>query len=173
MGEYLGMRIAVASNDHEHLGYFKAARQHKLVVQKCNACGLMRAFPGTGCIFCASLDWEWVEVSGKGHIYSYQIVTQAIQPAFREWVPYPTVLIELDEQKEVPWRDPAEGHTVSMRVLANLVKPDDVSRPEDQENVAIGKRVKAVFVDVDDEIGVVQFALSDDPPEHEPWRAPV
>ena len=173
MGEYLGMRIVVAPNDYEHLGYFQAARQHKLVVQKCNDCGLMRAFPGTACLFCTSLSWEWVEVSGKGHIYSYQIVMQAIQPSFRDWVPYPTVIVELDEQKEIPWREPAEGHTVSMRILANLVRADDPTQPEIEENVAIGKRVQAVFIDVDDEIGVVQFALSDEAPEHEPRRVSV
>ena len=33
----------------------------------------------------------------KGVIYSYEIVTQAIQPAFADWVPYPVVLVELDE----------------------------------------------------------------------------
>ena len=40
----------------------------------------------------------------QGTIYSYEIVTQAIQPAFADWVPYPVVLVELDEQRSVPWR---------------------------------------------------------------------
>ena len=173
MAQYLGMNIVVTPNDTEHLGQFRAARQHKLVVQKCNECGMLRGHPGRACPFCTSLSWEWREVSGKGVIYSYQIVPQAIQPAFRDWLPYPGVLIELDEQRQVQWRGGKEGHTVSVRFSTNLVKADNLLEPEDEENVAIGKRVKAVFVDLDDEIALIQFALSDEPPETEPWRAPV
>ena len=173
MADYMGMRIVVASNDHDHLGFFKAARQHKLVVQKCGDCGLLRGSPGRACPFCTSLKWDWQEVSGKGTIYSYEIVPQAIQPAFRDWVPYAIVLVELDEQRRIPWRGGKEGHTVSLRFTTNLVKAENPLMREKEENVAIGKRVKAVFVDLDDENGLLQFALSDEPPEHTPWRAPV
>jgi hypothetical protein len=112
-------------------------------------------------------------VSGKGTIYSYQIVTQAIQPAFRDWVPYAIVLVDLDEQRRVPWRNAEEGEYVSVRMVANLVKPNDPTKPEDQENVAIGKRVEVCFIDLDDKMALPQFRLSNEPPEHTPWRAPV
>ncbi|MBI4216324.1 MAG: OB-fold domain-containing protein [Chloroflexi bacterium] len=173
MAEYKGMNIFVAPNDHEHLGLFKAARQHKLVVQKCADCGRLRGHPGRACPFCTSLNWDWQEVSGKGTIYSYEIVTQATRPAFRDWVPYPVVLVELDEQRQVPWQGGLEGHTVSLRMAGNLVKADNPLEREDEERVAIGQRVKVVFVDLDDELGLVQWALSGEPPEHTPWRAPV
>ncbi len=170
MAQYLGMNIVVAPNDHEHLGHFQAARRHKLAVQRCNDCGLLRGHFGRACPFCTSLEWHWHEVSGKGAIYTYQIVTQAIQPAFRAIVPYPIVLVELDEQRDVPWRGGREGHTVSLRIMANLMKPDNLGQPEDEQNVMIGKRVTAAFIDLDDDIGLLQWALSDEPPEHEPWR---
>lgn len=173
MADYRGMNVFVQPFDQEHKGYFEAARQHKLVIQKCTECGLLRGQPGRACPFCTSLEWEWQEVSGKGTIYSYQIVTQAIQPAFRDWVPYATVLVELDEQRAVPWRGGKEGHTVSVRVTANLVKEDDPMQHEEEENVAIGHRVKIVFVDLDDEIALPQWTLSGEQPEHTPWRAPV
>ena len=53
-------------------------------------------------------------------IFSYEIVTQAIQPAFADWIPYPVVASrELDEQRGVPWRGWEEGETVSVRLIRN------------------------------------------------------
>jgi uncharacterized OB-fold protein len=105
---------------------------------------------------------EWHEVEGRGTIYSYEIVTQAIQPGFRDWLPYPVVLVELDEQRGVP--TPDEG----LRIIANLVTSD--FRPEAEEQVAIGRRVRVVFQPLDDEVALPQFTLTDEPPEGRVWR---
>jgi uncharacterized OB-fold protein len=172
MAEYRGMHVFVQPFDKEHKGFFEAARRHKLVVQKCTACGKLRGSPGTACPFCTSPDWEWHEVSGRGVIYSYQIVTQAMQPQFRDWAPYPVILVELDEQRREPWHHGEEGESVSVRLVANLVKLDDPTQHEDEENVAIGMRVQVCFVDLDDEISLPQFCLTDEPPEHKPWKNP-
>jgi uncharacterized protein len=160
VASYKGLELVVQPTDSEHRGYYEEARQHRLVVQRCGSCGLLRGAIGAACPFCTSLDWSWQPVSGKGEIYSYQIVTQAVLPAFRDWVPYPVVLVELDEQRNVPWRGGREGETVSLRVVANLCSPDP-SRPEAEENVAIGKRVEVCFVDLDDTMALPQFRLSD------------
>ena len=72
---------------------------------------MLRGAIGAACPFCTSLDWSWQPVSGKGEIYSYQIVAQAVQPAFADWVPYPVVLVELDEQRDVPWHGGSEDET--------------------------------------------------------------
>ncbi len=85
---------------------------------------MLRGAIGAACPFCTSLDWTWHPVSGKGEIYSYQMVVQAVQPAFADWVPYPVVLVELDEQRNVPWRGGKEDETISVRVIANLVTAD-------------------------------------------------
>ena len=45
--------------------------------------------------------------------------------------------------------------------------------PEDPAEVAIGKRVEVCFVPFDDTMALPQFRLSDEPPEHAPWRAPI
>ena len=100
--EYRGMRLIVPENDMEFLGYYEAARQHKLVMKQCSACNLMRFPPGSGCPWCMSLDWTWQEVSGKGTIYSYEIIVHAIQPGFKEIAPYAVIVVELDEQRGVP-----------------------------------------------------------------------
>ncbi len=111
-------------------------------------------------------------MSGRGAIYSYQIVTQAVHPAFTDWVPYPIVLVELDEQRGLPWRDGRESEAVSVRLMANLCRRDDATAPEDEEQVAIGKRVEVCFVDLGDDLALPQFRLTDEPAEVVPWRAP-
>jgi uncharacterized protein len=159
MGVYKGLQLIVQPTDSEHRGYYEEARRHRLVVQQCGTCGMLRGAIGAACPFCTALDWSWHPVSGGGEIYSYQIVTQAVQPAFRDWVPYPVVLVELDEQRAVPWRGGAEDETVSLRVIANLCGADPMV-PEAEENVAIGKRVEVCFVDLDDTMALPQFRLS-------------
>src|SRR3989338_6565307 len=112
---YKGMEVSVADLDQEHKGFFEAAREHRLVVKKCKGSALLRWDPSPACPWCASLEWEWQQVSGNGTIYSYEIVTQPIQPGFRDWVPYPIVLVELDEQRGVPTAAEA------LRMIGNLV----------------------------------------------------
>ena len=163
--EYKGQGINITDNDSEYKGYFDAASEHKLVVKKCQDCGMLRGEPGPGCPWCTSLKWEWQEVSGKGTIYSYQIVAHSIIPGFRDWVPYAIVLVELDEQSGNP--TPDDG----LRITANLL--NDNMEPEAEENVAIGKRVEVAFLDTDDGLSLPQFKLSNEAPKGEVWRYPV
>src|SRR5436190_13892042 len=85
MPEYKGMNLIMPTSDQEIRPYFEAAAQGRLVMRRCPECGLLRYPPGAGCPWCSSLGWEWAEVSGRGTIYSYEIVTQAIQPGFADW----------------------------------------------------------------------------------------
>ena len=162
--EYRGLRVSIPDNDSEYKGYFEAAREHRLVVRKCQDCGLLRGEPGPACPWCASMGWEWETVSGKGTIYSYQIVAHAVLPGFKDWTPFPIVLVELDEQSGKP------GEGDGLRFTANLLQ--DSMEPEDEENVAIGKRVEVVFQDTADGLTLPQFKLSAEAPPGEVWRYP-
>ena len=162
MTEYKGMTVLIAENDVEYHGYFESARGHRLVMQRCGRCGLLRYPPGAGCPWCSNLEYTWQEVSGKGTIYSYEIVAQAILPGFRDWVPYPVVLVELDEQRGVPTADEA------LRMVTNLLRGDGT--PEDEANVAIGRRVEVTFVDVDETFTLPQFKLSAEPSAETVWQ---
>jgi uncharacterized OB-fold protein len=162
--QYRGMTLVIPDNDSEWIEYFAFARQHRLMLRGCAACGLMRYPPTHACPWCAALDWTWQEVSGRGTIHSYEIVCHAIQPGFREVTPYPVVLVELDEQRGRPTPDEA------LRIIANLVTPD--LSMEDERSVAIGKRVRVVFQDLADHIAVPQFTLSEQPPTQRVWRLP-
>ncbi len=57
--EYRGMNLVIPENDSEWREHFKLARQHKLMLRGCRACGLLRYPPSHGCPWCASLEWEW------------------------------------------------------------------------------------------------------------------
>ena len=162
--EYRGMNLVIPENDSEWREHFKLARSHKLMMRACKACSLMRYPPSHGCPWCQSLEWQWKEVSGKGTIHSYEIVAHAIQPGFKDWTPYPVVLVELDEQRGRPTAD--EG----LRIIANLVTQD--GRPEAESKVAIGARVRVVFHDLSDDFALPQFELSGEPPEGRTWSFP-
>jgi len=163
--EYRGQRIIISDNDSEYKGYFEAAKEHRLVVKKCLDCGLLRGEPGPGCPWCTSLSWEWQTVSGKGTIYSYQIIAHSVLPGFRDWVPYAIVLVELDEQSGQP--SPDDG----LRITANLL--DQNMTPEKEEEVAIGKRVEVAFLDMEDGLTLPQFRLSGEAPRGKVWRYPT
>ncbi len=164
MAEYLGVTVSIPSNDPDHLEFLRAAGGGRFVLQRCSDCELLRYPPGPACPFCQSLDSEWREVSGKGTIYSYEIVEHPIHPAYRERAPYPVALVELDEQRGVPTEH--DG----LRVITSLV--DGEGGPEPQENVAIGLRVEVEFADLGDGLALPRFRLSAEAPEHEPWSFP-
>ncbi len=162
---YRGLNINIPDNDSEYREYFEAASEHRLVLRKCLQCGLIRGEPGPGCPWCSSLSWQWEQLSGKGTIYSYQIVAHTVLAGFRDWTPFPIVLVELDEQRGHP--TPDDG----LRLTANLF--DEAMNPEKEENVAIGKRVEVVFLDTDSGLTLPQFKLSNESPQDPVWRYPV
>jgi len=117
--------------------FFAAAKRHELMVQRCKGCGTHR-FPAREiCSNCLSEESEWVKVSGKGEIFSFNVMHQVYDPGFADEVPYAVVVVKL-----------AEGAKISSNLVG--VKPHDIK---------IGMRVKVVFEDVSDEVTLPKFAL--------------
>ena len=110
--------------------------------RRARACGLMRYPPSHGCPWCPSQEWT---LAGGDRAGATSTPTRwshhAIQPGFKDWTPYAVVLVELDEQRGQPTADEA------LRVIGNLVTAGRAA-PEPEVNVAIGKRVRAVFHDL-------------------------
>src|SRR5205809_6642774 len=159
--QYRGMALIVPDNDSEWKEFYEHARAHRLVVRKCKACRLLRYPPTHACPWCMELGWTWREVSGRGAIYSYEIVVHAIQPGFKAWAPYPVVLVELDEQRGQPTADEA------LRIVTNLVTPDFT--PEAEANIAIGKRGCVVAQDLADDVARPPSTLTGGPPAARVW----
>ena len=173
MGSYRGLELVVQPTDSEHRGYYEAGQAgpsgRPALRRRAGCCAAPSARPARSA---PRSSWSWHPVSGKGEIYSYQIVTQAVQPAFADWVPYPVVLVELDEQRGVPWRWGQEDES-GLPAGHRQPGPTATTRrcPRPRTNVAIGKRVEVCFVDLDDTMALPQFRLSDEEPEHVPWSA--
>jgi hypothetical protein len=117
------------------LPFFEAARRHELVVQRCGGCGTMR-FPARAiCSRCLARDAVWVPVSGRGTVFSFAIMHQAVHPGFAAEVPYAVVVIELDE---------------GPRLLSNLIDCPT-------GDVRIGMPVEVTFDDVSPEVTLPKF----------------
>jgi uncharacterized OB-fold protein len=113
--------------------WFEGAREHRLLIQHCTSCGTLRHPPLPACAVCGSLEWDAVESSGRGTVYSYVVVHYPQVPAFE--YPLPIGLIELEE---------------GTRVVADLggVALDAIE---------IGMAVRAEFVDHDEELSLPVF----------------
>lgn len=108
--------------------FWDAAAQGRLVIQRCNACGRLQHYPRPWCTACLSDDFGWQTASGNAIVYAHTIVRRALNPAFKDAVPYVYALVELDE---------------GVRMTTNIVG----IAPED---VRIGMAVRIVFEPADD-----------------------
>jgi hypothetical protein len=75
--------------------FYRWAAQGELRLQRCADCGTWRHPPRHRCASCGSGATTWVPVSGRGHIFSWTVTHQALDPAFE--VPYAVVVVELEE----------------------------------------------------------------------------
>lgn len=57
--------------------FWVAARNGKLLLKKCAACGETHYYPRAHCPFCFSDKTDWVESKGLGTIYSYSVMRRA------------------------------------------------------------------------------------------------
>ncbi len=113
-GEYLGMMLTIEDVDKENLAYFGYCNAGDFRLQRGKQSGLLRYPPTTACPWTRDREYDWVSVEGKGEVHSYNEVHHAIQPAFRQYVPYMLLLVDLDTQKGQPSEHEA------LRVAGNL-----------------------------------------------------
>jgi uncharacterized protein len=125
--------------DADGAPFWAAAREERLVIQRCADCGTLRYYPRRQCPVCWSDTCEWVQASGRGTIYTWSIVRRAPSPGFQDIVPYAVALIDLDE---------------GVRVLSRLVDSA-------LEEVRIGASVQVRFEVLDNEVTLPLFTLTD------------
>jgi uncharacterized OB-fold protein len=78
--------------------FWAAAGEHRLVIQRCQACGYFNHPPMPLCDRCSSDDLKFEQVSGRGRIYSYTVMHQKTIAGFADDIPYVTAIVELEEQ---------------------------------------------------------------------------
>jgi uncharacterized OB-fold protein/acyl dehydratase len=121
------------SINRDNAFWFEGVQDGKLLIQRCTGCERLRHPPGPACPTCGSFDWDTVEASGRGTVYSFTVNHHPEVPAFD--YPLAVGLIEL-----------AEG----VRLVANVigVEPDEIE---------IGQLVQVEFTVFDDELTLPQF----------------
>lgn len=115
--------------------FFAAAREHRLVVQRCTGCGALRFPPRELCSGCLATDAAWVPVSGRGEVYSFNVMHQVYHPGFAAEVPYAVVVVKL-----------AEGPKITSSVVD--CPPHDIR---------IGMPVTVVFEEISPEVTLPKF----------------
>jgi uncharacterized OB-fold protein len=167
-GEYLGMLLTIEDVDKENLAFFNYCDAGDFRLQRGKKSGLLRYPPTTACPWTRDREYDWVSVAGKGEVHSYNEVHHAIQPAFRPFVPYMLLLVDLDTQKGQPTEHEA------LRVAGNLVTPDGtLAPPEMIKRVGIGTRVRMVFTKISGGFSIPQWTIDEDAVQPEkPWRYP-
>ena len=57
------------------------------MIPKCHACGKPFLYPRVLCPFCPSRDIGWVQASGRGRLYPFEIAHQILNKAFKVKTP--------------------------------------------------------------------------------------
>jgi uncharacterized OB-fold protein/acyl dehydratase len=122
--------------------WFEGARQHRLLIQRCKQCGTLRHPPRPMCSECRSYEWDVVDASGRGTVYSFVVNHYPQVPAFD--YPLAVGLIELEEGTrlvaDVIGVEPSEIR-VGMPVEVEWVDHDpDLSLPAFRPSRPVGKK---------------------------------
>jgi uncharacterized OB-fold protein len=103
--------------------FFDGAREGRLLLQHCTECGKWGFPVRERCPHCFAAKLEWRAASGRGTLYTFAIMHQAMNPGFASSVPYNVSQVDL-----------AEG----VRMVSNVVGIDN-------KDLRIGMPVQAVF----------------------------
>jgi uncharacterized OB-fold protein len=112
--------------------YWDAARQGRLLIAGCGACGKVHHYPRPFCPHCWSDDVQPVQASGAGTLYTYSTVYANDLPPFRDRLPYVAAIVELAEGPRVMTTIEGvqpDGLRVGMAVTASF-RPVDADDPE-------------------------------------------
>jgi len=115
--------------------FWEGTKEKKLLLKKCKTCGNIDFPPYLYCTECMSTEYEWIESSQKGTVYSFSTTYVGAPPAFAGEQPYTLVFVDLVE---------------GVRVLSRMVNCDPL-------DVRIGMEVEAVFETATDDVTLVMF----------------
>lgn len=76
--------------------FWAAAARGAFATVQCQDCASIIWYPRPFCPACSSTSVAWIDLSGRGHIYSFTTARKAMPP-FGDAVPYVIAYVELDE----------------------------------------------------------------------------
>jgi uncharacterized protein len=124
--------------DRDSRAFWEGVRRHELLLQRCDGCGVLRFPARMYCNACRSRSSQWVPASGTATVYSWIVNHQVFMPALADEVPFPVLLVRLDDGDD-------------LLMYGNLVG----AAPAD---LVPGLPVQAVFVDAAEDLTLVQWA---------------
>ncbi|MSQ29188.1 MAG: Zn-ribbon domain-containing OB-fold protein [Dehalococcoidia bacterium] len=79
--------------------YWDACAKKELRLQRCRDCRTFRFYPSPMCHApdCMCLEYDWVQVSGRGEVYTYTVVHRPVSEAWVKDTPYVIAMIKLLE----------------------------------------------------------------------------
>ncbi|PPQ34720.1 Zn-ribbon domain-containing OB-fold protein [Rhodopila globiformis] len=117
--------------------FWAAARQSRLLLQHCPACGDMRFPPSPVCPNCLADGQDWIEASGQGTLESWIDMHRAYWDGYKDDLPYRVCLVRLRE---------------GPLLVSNLVDRTD--------DLRLGLPVKVVFDAVTEDVTLPKFTLA-------------
>lgn len=119
--------------DDEGAPFWQAAKEGRLLVQACAACGRLRHPPRPMCPSCHSTDRTWNEVAGTGTIWSFVVPHPPLLEPYTSVAPYNVVVVELDAEPRI-------------RFVGNLLSDPDAGLDSiDPATIGIGDPVEVAF----------------------------
>jgi uncharacterized OB-fold protein len=129
------VRFDLPTADDHTRPFWSAAREGRLLVMRCRACGRAHFYPRPFCPHCWSDAVEWEEASGRGGLYTYSVVRRNDLPPFDQRVPYVAAVVELEE---------------GVRLMTNVVECD-------VDDLRVGMPVAVAFQAIDEEYAIPVF----------------
>jgi len=117
--------------------YWDGLREDKLMLPRCRQCRRAFFYPRVLCPFCHASDIEWFQASGRGRLYSFEILHQQFNRAFKVKLPCVLAMVELEE---------------GPRLLSNLVGVEP-----DPAKIRCDTPVEVVFEKLTDELTLPLF----------------
>jgi uncharacterized OB-fold protein len=122
--------------------FWAGAREGRLLVQTCGACGTARFPPRLVCGACGQAQAAWREANGRGRIWSFVVVHGPTLPALADLVPFPVAVVELEDYPGV-------------RMVGNLAaEPGGAINSLDPADIAIDQPVTVSFRTVTAEVAL-------------------
>jgi uncharacterized OB-fold protein len=118
--------------------FWEAAKEGKLMMQRCKDCQSWVWCPRPICVDCNSDKLEWTSLSGRGKIFSFTVIREVVGRELRGFasdIPYVTAWIDLDE-----------GPRICSNVIGCPI-----------ESVKIGMDVQVAFEDTGEGISLPKF----------------
>lgn len=119
--------------DERSRPWWDAAREHRLLLQRCAACGHVAFPPAPLCPRCRGTELGWMEAAGRGRVWSWTVFHKSYFAGYAEDIPYAVAIVELEE---------------GPRLWTHVVGDDQLR---------VGLPVEVIYDDVTEDVTLVKF----------------